>query len=53
MARFNRRFEVKREMSDGGKIRPDNEKDKANGGRIVSQQQIEDAEKTISYLIEM
>ena len=45
MARFNRRFEVKREMSDGGKIRPDNEKDKANGGRIVSQQQIEDAEK--------
>lgn len=45
MARFNRRFEVKREMSDGGKIRADNEKDKANGGRIVSQQQIEDAEK--------
>lgn len=45
MARFNRRFEVKREMSDGGKIRPDNDKDKANGGRIVSQQQIEDAEK--------
>lgn len=45
MARFNRRFEVRREMSDGGKIRSDNEKDKANGGRIVSQQQFEDAEK--------
>ena len=26
MPRFNRRFEVKREMSDGGKIRPDDDK---------------------------
>lgn len=42
MSRFN---EVKREMRDGGKIRPDNEKDKAYGGRIVSQQQFEDAGK--------
>lgn len=45
MARFNKRFEVKREMRDGGKIRPDNEKDKAYGDRIVSQQQFEDAVK--------
>lgn len=47
MARFNRRFEVKREVEDGGKIRPDDEKDKANGGRIASQQQLEfeDAKK--------
>ena len=51
MARFNRRFEVKREVEDGGKIRPDDEKDKANGGRIASQQQLEfeDAKKIGFY----
>ena len=47
MARFNRRFEIKREMKDGGNIRPDDERNKANGGRIAPQQQLEfeDAKK--------
>lgn len=30
MARFNKRFEVRREMSDGGKIRPDDDFDDIN-----------------------
>jgi len=48
MGRFRERFEVKNEMSDGGKIRPDDSY-KQNGGKTSSQQQkeiIEDAEKS-------
>ncbi len=48
MGRFRERFEVKNEMSDGGKIRPDDSY-KQNGGKTSSEQQkeiIEDAEKS-------
>lgn len=48
MPRFNRRFEVKRETQDGGKIRTDDSY-KQNGGKTSSEQQkeiIEDAEKS-------
>lgn len=40
MSRFNRRFEVKREMNDGGKIRPDDSY-KQNGGNSSLEQQQE------------
>ena len=50
MARFNKRFEVKREMSDGGKIRPDADKSfEQTGGRSSLEQQreiYEEANKT-------
>ena len=50
MARFNKRFEVKREMSDGGKIRPDDDKSfEQTGGRSSLEQQreiYEEANKT-------
>ncbi len=40
MARFNKRFEVKNEMSDGGKIRPDDDKQfQKNGGQSSLEQQ--------------
>ena len=38
MARFNKRFEVRREMNDGGKIRPDDDF-KQNGGKSSLEQQ--------------
>ncbi len=43
MARFNRRFEVKREMSDGGKIRPDD--NSANSERNIDSELLEELQK--------
>jgi len=39
MPRFNRRFEVKRETQDGGKVRPDDDSYKQNGGKSSEEQQ--------------
>lgn len=43
MARFNRKFEVKREMSDGGKIRPDD--NSANSERDIDSELLEELQK--------
>ena len=43
MARFNRRFEVKREMNDGGKIRPDDSN--VNSQRNVDYELLEELQK--------
>lgn len=43
MARFNRRFEVKREMKDGGNIRPDDSN--ANSQRNIDSELLEELQK--------
>lgn len=43
MARFNRRFEVKREMNDGGKIRPDDSN--VNSQRNIDYELLEELQK--------
>ena len=43
MARFNRRFEVKREMKDGGNIRPDDSN--ANSERDIDSELLEELQK--------
>ena len=48
MTKFNKRFEVKREMSDGEKIRPDDNSYQSTGGESSLAQQegiIEEANK--------
>ena len=43
MARFNKRFEVKREMSDSGKIRPDD--NESNNQKNIDPELLEELEK--------
>lgn len=49
MARFNRRFEVKREMKDGGNIRPDDSN--ANSQRNIDSELLEELQKVEVILL--